>query len=37
MPKKPLLKPYEIAFGIVGVIIGLAAGGIITVTYINIV
>lgn len=31
-----LLKPFEIAFAIVGIIIGLAVGIYLTVNYINV-
>lgn len=37
MPKKSLLKPYEVAFGIFGIIVGLTVGGLITVNFINVV
>ena len=33
---KPLLKPYEIAFGIFGIIIGISVGLYITINFINV-
>lgn len=34
---KPLIRPYELVFGIIGIIIGIAAGLYITINFINVV
>ena len=34
---KPLIRPYELVFGMIGIIIGIAAGLYITINFINVV
>ena len=37
MPLEPLIKPYEVVFGIIGIIIGITIGMYITFNFINVV
>jgi hypothetical protein len=36
MQLKPLLRPYEVVIGLIGIIIGIAAGLYITINFINV-